>query len=123
MILAEAYRKVPVTIDGVEMLMPANQAVFRSLRIAALKGSPIAQRRWMQLVEQAEAEQKQAQLTIYRALEREEKARELRELHAAGLELEDPYAEDIIYHQYSGDGVIRDDRSEDAGGGEAGGFG
>nr|WP_299907060.1 DUF5681 domain-containing protein [Sphingomonas bacterium] len=117
MILDEAYGLVTVREGGGEIEMPMNQAVFRAIGLAALKGSQSAQRRWAEMVQIAEAQQKRAQLAIYNVAER--KARE----HAAerhGWDKKyasfDPYAEDIVVDSRSGEVVVRD-----IGGGEESG--
>jgi hypothetical protein len=60
MILDEAYGLVTVYEGGNEIEMPMNQAVFRAIGLAALKGSLSAQRRWAEMVQAAEVAQKRA---------------------------------------------------------------
>jgi hypothetical protein len=70
MILEEAYRLVTVRDGDDEIELPANRAVFRALTAIALKGSGIAMRRWTQIVERAELEQKADQLVLHNVMER-----------------------------------------------------
>ncbi len=70
MILEEAYRLVRVRDGDGEIELPANRAVFRALTEIALKGSGIAMRRWTQIVERAELEQKLDQLVLHNVMER-----------------------------------------------------
>lgn len=69
MILEEAYRTITVREDGREIDIPANRAVFRALMERALNGSRIAQRKWMEMVEEAELQQKADQQVLYSMLE------------------------------------------------------
>jgi hypothetical protein len=82
--------------------------VFRALGAAALNGNPSALRRWAALVQEAEAQQKRAQLALYNLIERTDKdwAAKRRERDGAGDY--DPYGEDILIDQRSGSVVIRD---------------
>ena len=70
MILAEAYRMVSFMEDGVRREMPLNQAVWRALGKAALKGNRLAQYRFTRIVHEMEQEQHAAQVVLYNALER-----------------------------------------------------
>lgn len=114
MILDEAYGLVTVCDGDSEIEMPTNQAVFRAIGLAALKGSLNAQRRWAEMVQAAEAAQKRAQVAIYNVAERGDKEVAVR-LHQWKEESEDDvppydhYAEDIIIDSRSGAVVIRDD--------------
>jgi hypothetical protein len=71
MILTEAYRIVAFVEDGVRQEMPMNQAVWRAMGRAALKGNRLAQYRFTQIVHEMEREQHAAQVVLYNALERE----------------------------------------------------
>lgn len=71
MILTEAYRMVALVEDGVRHEMPLNQAVWRAMGQAALKGNRLAQYRFTQIVSEMEREQHAAQVVLYNALERE----------------------------------------------------
>jgi hypothetical protein len=71
MILAEAYRLVTFEENGVRLEMPMNQAVWRAMGRAALKGNRLAQYRFTQIVHEMEREQHAAQVVLYNALERE----------------------------------------------------
>lgn len=71
MILDEAYRMVAFVEDGVRHEMPLNQAVWRAMGQAALKGNRLAQYRFTQIVQAMEREQHAAQVVLYNALERE----------------------------------------------------
>lgn len=97
MILAEAYRLVTVMEGEDAVELPANQAVFRSLTEAALKGNQIAQRRWTMIVQQAEDAQMRDQLAVYNLMER----------RPYGREGEASYADDILIDSRSGRVVIR----------------
>jgi len=70
MILAEAYRMVSFMEDGVRREMPLNQAVWRAMGEAALKGNRAAQYRFTRIVQEMEQEQHAAQVILYNALER-----------------------------------------------------
>lgn len=70
MMLTEAYRTVTFEEDGVRHEMPLNQAVWRAMGKAAMKGSRLAQYRFTRLVHQMEQEQHAAQVILYNALER-----------------------------------------------------
>lgn len=65
MILEEAYRTITVRDGDEEIQMTANRAVFRAMMERALKGSRIAQRKWIEMVEQAEAEQRSRSEGMY----------------------------------------------------------
>jgi hypothetical protein len=67
--LEEAYRMVTVRIDGADVEMPMNQAVFRAMGEAALGGSRIAQRHWSRMVREIEAEQRRDQIAVHNAVE------------------------------------------------------
>lgn len=69
MILEEAYRTITVRDGEDEIEMTANRAVFRAMMERALKGSRIAQRKWIEMVEDAEAQQKRDQQALYNVLE------------------------------------------------------
>jgi len=105
---------ITVRQGGSEIEMPMNRAVFRAIGLSALQGVQSAQRRWAEMVQVAEAQQKRAQMAIYNELERDEKrweARERKRLAALGEadESYDPYAEDIIDDQCLNGVVIRGD--------------
>lgn len=70
MILEEAYRMVRVEDADGEIEMPANQAVFRALTAAAMRGNQLAQQRWTAIVRLAEQEQEDAQVALFNMLER-----------------------------------------------------
>ena len=114
-ILDEAYRMITVRQGHSEIEMSMNRAVFRAIGLSALQGVQSAQRRWAEMVQAAEAQQKQAQTSIYNGVERDEKrweARERERLWRSGEEVDesyDPYAEDIIDDIYSREVVIRGD--------------
>jgi hypothetical protein len=69
MILEEAYRTITVRDGEEEVQIAANRAVFRAMIERALKGSRIAQRKWIEMVEEAEAQQKRDQQVLYNTLE------------------------------------------------------
>ena len=69
MILEEAYRTITVRDGEEEIEMAANRAVFRAMMERALKGSRIAQCKWIEMVGQAESEQKRDQQSLYHLLE------------------------------------------------------
>jgi hypothetical protein len=108
LILEEAYRMVDVRDGDAVTRMPMNQAVLRALGAAALNGNQSALRRWAALVQEAEAQQKRAQLALYNLIERTDKewAAKRRERDGAGDY--DPYGEDILVDSRSGSVVIRD---------------
>ena len=113
-ILDEAYSMVTVCQGGSEIEMPMNRAVFRAIGMAALSGSQAAQRRWAEMVREAEAEQKLVQVALYNRAERDDReweARERKRQWEQGEEDEsyDPYAEDIIIDEYSRKVLIRGD--------------
>ncbi len=58
--------------------MTMNQAVLRAIGAAALNGNSSAQRRWAALVQEAEAQQKRAQLAIFNVAERVDKEWEVK---------------------------------------------
>ena len=95
-ILREAYRLVTVEEGEETIILPANQAVFRALTRRALKGSQIAQRRWTEIVQQAELDQMRDQIAIYNLMERP----------PFGEEDED-YEDDIMVDLRSGTVVVR----------------
>ena len=109
MILDEAYRPVEMREGDTVHSLSMNQAVFRALGTAALKGNQRAQERWAAMVQAAEYEQKRAQLAIFNVIERDEQERAAKRRERLGTEdRHDPYAEDIIIDQRSGSVVIRD---------------
>lgn len=100
-ILDEAYSMITVRQGHSEIEMPMNRAVFRAIGLSALQGVQSAQRRWAEMVQAAEAQQKRAQTAIYNVVERDDKQwedRERKRLWALGEEDEsyDPYADDIF---------------------------
>ena len=109
MILDEAYRPVEVREGDTVHTLSMNQAVFRTLGLAALGGNQRAQERWAAMVQAAEHEQKRAQLAIFNVIERDEQERaaKRREWDEAAYDAYDPYAEDIIVDRWSGSVVIR----------------
>jgi hypothetical protein len=114
MILDEAYGLVAVYEGDNEIEMPMNQAVFRAIGLAALKGSMSAQRRWAEMVQAAEVAQKRAQVAIYNVAERRDKEvakrlREWEEERGDDVAPYDHYADDIIVDDRSGAVVIRDE--------------
>lgn len=56
--------------DGVSRGMPLNQAVWRAMGEAALKGNRAAQYRFTRIVQEMEQEQHAAQVVLFNALER-----------------------------------------------------
>jgi hypothetical protein len=106
MILEEAYRTVPVTIGDAVVEMPMNQAVFRSLGMVALTGNLTALRRWTELVRMAEAEQKQAQVAIHNAFERDGQHEELEHRRRNDEDMGEFYHQDILYDRRTGNTVI-----------------
>ncbi|MES2042283.1 MAG: DUF5681 domain-containing protein [Pseudomonadota bacterium] len=70
MILAEAYRTVTFTEEGVTFEMPAGQAVLRAMMVNAVRGNRIAQWRFTQIVQEAERQQKRTQEALYNVFER-----------------------------------------------------
>lgn len=112
-ILDEAYSMVTVRQGDSEIEMPMNRAVFRAIGLSALKGVQGAQRRWAEMVQAAEAEQKRAQVAIYNVAEREEREWEAYEREESEAdEGYDPYAEEIIVDGRSGTVVIREGGDE-----------
>lgn len=97
MILDEAYRMVPVEIDGKTVEMRMGQAVMRSLALAALNGNPTAMRRWTELVRQAEADQRLAQVAIYNVFERDAQQKEISERKNERGDITQFYADDILF--------------------------
>jgi hypothetical protein len=97
MILEEAYRLVTVRDGDDEIEMPANRAIFRALTAIALKGSGIAMRRWTQIVERAELEQKTDQLVLHNVVEHPEFVRD------RGVTYED----EVVFNVRMGKGVVR----------------
>lgn len=71
MILEEAYRRIAVRDGDTEIELPANQAVFRAMTMAAVAGNRMAQRQWTQLVQLAEEAQKREQVALFATLERD----------------------------------------------------
>jgi hypothetical protein len=69
MILTEAYRMMRVEEDGRTIELPAHQAVMRAMIRNAVAGSRIAQWRFTQIVQEAERQTKQEQVTLYNAFE------------------------------------------------------
>ncbi|MDB5704718.1 MAG: hypothetical protein JWN66_1834 [Sphingomonas bacterium] len=108
LILEEAYRMVEVRDGDAVMRMPMNQAVLRALGAAALNGNQSALRRWAALVQEAEAQQKRAQLAIFNVAERADKEWEVKRWERDGEGDYDPYREDILIDSRSGSVVIRD---------------
>lgn len=108
LILEEAYRLVEVRDGDGVIRMSMNQAVLRAIGAAALKGNPSAQRRWAALVQDAEAQQKRAQLAIYNVAERADKEWAAKRRERDGTGDYDPYGEDILIDSRSGSVVIRD---------------
>jgi hypothetical protein len=109
MILDEAYAMVTVRQGDSEIEMPMNQAVFRAVGMAALKGSEPAQRRWADMVLAAETAAKRAQIALYNANERAQRERQAKHRDYHGDEGYDPYAEEIIVDSRSGQVVVRGD--------------
>jgi hypothetical protein len=70
LILEEAYRMVAVREGDSETMMTANRAMIRSMTEQALKGGPVAKRRWTAMVREAELEQKRFQIALYTLMER-----------------------------------------------------
>ena len=97
MILEEAYRLVTVRDGDDEIELPANRAIFRALTAIALKGSGIAMRRWTQIVERAELEQKIDQLVLHNVVEHPEYARD------RGV----TYGDEVVFDVRMGKGVVR----------------
>lgn len=108
LILEEAYRMVEVRDGDAVTRMPMNQAVLRAIGAAALNGNPSAQRRWAALVQEAEAQQKRAQLAIFNVAERADYEWAAKRRERDGEGDFDPYAEDILIDSRSGSVVIRD---------------
>jgi len=97
MILEEAYRLVTVRDGDDEIELPANRAVFRALTAIALKGSGIAMRRWTQIVERAELEQKADQLVLHNVMERP----------YSGWDEAASYQDDVVFDGRMKKGVVR----------------
>ena len=97
MILEEAYRLVTVGEGDDAIEIEANRAVFRALMQAALNGSQIAQRRWTEIVQRAEDQQREDQLAIYNVMERP----------PFGYEEEGSYEDDILVDRRFNSVVIR----------------
>ena len=116
MILEEAYRMVEVRDGDAVTRMPMNRAVLRALGAAALNGNQSALRRWTALVQEAEVQQKRAQLAIYNVAERADKEWEVKRWEQDGEGDYDPYAEDILVDSRSGSVLIRDVGDEGDGG-------
>ncbi len=68
MILEEAYRMVTMRIGEEEQELAMNRAVFRALGEAAIAGSRVAQRQWVRIVREAEAEQRRDQIAVHNAV-------------------------------------------------------
>ncbi|MGH6615850.1 DUF5681 domain-containing protein [Sphingomonas sp.] len=107
MILDEAYRMVPVDVDGKIVEMRMGQAVMRSLATAALNGNPTAMRRWTELVRQAEADQKMAQVAIYSVFERDAQQKEISARKGERGDITEFYADDILFDPKTGRVVVR----------------
>lgn len=108
LILEEAYRMVEVRDGDSVTRMPMNRAVLRAIGAAALNGNASAQRRWAALVQEAEAQQKRAQLAIFNVAERADKEWAAKRRERDGDKGYDPYAEEIVIDPRSGSVVIRD---------------
>ena len=102
-ILKEAYRLVSVAEGDASIELPANEAVFRSLTAAALNGNQMAQRRWTELVQQAEEAQMRDQLAVYNLMERA----------PYGREGSASYSDEILIDSRSGRVVIRSGGAEE----------
>jgi hypothetical protein len=105
MILEEAYRTITVRDGDEEIQMTANRAVFRAMMERALKGSRIAQRKWIEMVEQAEAEQKCDQQALYNTLELP--TRPFVDRPGWGKAPEMKWSDELIYDPNIGRTVIR----------------
>ncbi|MDH7972179.1 DUF5681 domain-containing protein [Sphingomonas sp. AR_OL41] len=68
MILEEAYRMVTMRIGEEEQELAMNRAVFRALGAAAIAGNRVAQRQWVRMVREAEAEQRRDQIAVHNAV-------------------------------------------------------
>lgn len=68
MILEEAYRLVTVRRGEEEQEVAMNRAIFRALGEAAIAGSRVAQRQWVRIVREAEAEQRRDQIAVHNAV-------------------------------------------------------
>jgi hypothetical protein len=68
MILEEAYRLVTVRRGDEEQEVAMNRAIFRALGEAAIAGSRVAQRQWVRIVREAEAEQRRDQIAVHNAV-------------------------------------------------------
>ncbi len=68
MILEEAYRVVTVRLGDEEQELAMNRAVFRALGEAAIAGNRVAQRQWVRIVREAEAEQRRDQIAVHNAV-------------------------------------------------------
>lgn len=107
MILAEAYRRVTVEEDGATVDLSTHEAVLRAMAASARKGNQMAQHRWTQLVQAAEAEQKREQIALYNVLERDHREREWSDREGR-MVVSTSYADDIIADSRTGAIVVRE---------------
>ena len=105
MILEEAYRTITVRDGEDEIEMTANRAVFRAMMERALKGSRIAQRKWIEMVEQAEAQQKRDQHVLYNMLDLPKRKRVYREDRGFVLDLK--WSDEIVVDPHIGRTAVR----------------
>jgi hypothetical protein len=105
MILEEAYRTITVRDGDDEIEMTANRAVFRAMMERALKGSRIAQRKWIEMVEQAEAQQKRDQHVLYTVLELPKRKRVIRPGWGPVLDIK--WTDEIVVDPNIGRTVVR----------------
>jgi hypothetical protein len=105
MILEEAYRTITVRDGEDEIEMTANRAVFRAMMERALKGSRIAQRKWIEMVEAAEAQQKRDQHVLYNVLDLPKRKRVYRE--GRGFVLDLKWSDEIVVDPHIGRTVVR----------------
>ncbi len=88
--------------------MTMNQAVLRAIGAAALNGNLERATPLGRVVQEAEAQQKRAQLAIFNVAERADKEWEVKRWERDGEGDYDPYAEEILIDSRSGSVVIRD---------------
>ncbi|WEK00481.1 MAG: DUF5681 domain-containing protein [Candidatus Sphingomonas phytovorans] len=105
MILEEAYRTITVRDGEEEVEIAANRAVFRAMMERALKGSRIAQRKWIEMVEQAESQQKRDQQVLYNTLELP--TRKFVDRPGWGKAPDMKWSDEIVYDPNIGRTVIR----------------
>ncbi|WCM26047.1 DUF5681 domain-containing protein [Sphingomonas sp. QA11] len=105
MILEEAYRAIIVKDGEAEIELSAHRAVFRALMQRALKGNRVALRRWIEMVQEAKAEQKRDQIALYNVMERD--LRKVKERPGWGPVLDTRWSDEIFIDPKSGRVVVR----------------